>query len=65
VAYAVALFLARDYPRALEVLHSFEKTLKEEKNNGGLKKHDKGELAFFEARILEEMGETGKASELL
>ncbi len=61
----MALFLARDYPRALEVLHSFEKTLKEEKNNGGLKKHDKGELAFFEARILEEMGETGKALELL
>jgi hypothetical protein len=31
VTYAVALFLAKDYSRALEVLASFEKTMKEEK----------------------------------
>ena len=65
VTYAVALYLSKDYTRALEVLASFEKTLKEDKNSEKLKKHDKSEVALFEARIHEAMGNHKKAIEIL
>jgi hypothetical protein len=47
----------------LEVLQSFEKTIKENKEK--LKKHERTELTLFEARILEAQGEHKKAIELL
>ena len=46
------------------MLHSFEKSNKEDKQST-LKKHDKSELALFEARIHEAMGNTAKALEVL
>jgi tetratricopeptide (TPR) repeat protein len=60
VTYAVALYLAKDFSRALEVLSSFEKTVKEEKTEK-LKKKERSELTLFEARIYEAMGEPKKA----
>ncbi len=49
----------------MEVLNSFEKTLKEDKASEKLKKHDKNELALFEARIYEQIGDYQKALEIL
>ena len=46
-------------------MHSFEKTLKEDKASEKLKKHDKNELALFEARIYEALGEYHKAVDIL
>lgn len=46
-------------------MHSFEKTLKEDKASEKLKKHDKNELALFEARIYEALGEYQKAVDIL
>lgn len=65
ITYAVALYLGKDYSRALQVLHSFEKTLKEDKNQEKLKKHDKTELTLFEARCYEGAGDYKKAIEVL
>ena len=39
--------------------------LEDEKKGEKLKKHDKGELAMFEARVYEAMGNTAKAIEIL
>lgn len=39
--------------------------MKEDKQSEKLKKHDKGELSMFEARIYEAMGEYQKAAEIL
>lgn len=39
--------------------------LEDEKKGEKLKKHDKGELAIFEARVYEAMGNTAKAIEIL
>ncbi len=64
ITYAVSLYLAKDYSRALEVLQTFEKSMKEDKQEK-LKKHDRSELTLFEARILEDMGSHAKAVELL
>lgn len=64
ITYAVALYLAKDYSRALEVLASFEKTLKEDKNEK-LKKKEKSEIILFEAKIYEAMGEYQKAIDTL
>jgi len=61
----VALFLAKDYNKALEVLHSFEKTLKDDKSSEKLKKHDRAELTLYEVRILEAMGDHKKALEIM
>lgn len=47
----------------MEVLQSFEKTLKENKDK--LKKHERNEVTFFEVRILEALGEYKKAIDLL
>jgi hypothetical protein len=52
----VALYLAKDFNRSLEVLASFEKTIKDEKQEK-LKKKDRTELTLFEARIYEAMGQ--------
>lgn len=66
VTYAVSLYLAKDYSRALEVLASFQKTMKEDGEKGEkLKKHDKSELAMFEARIHEAMGNAAKALDII
>jgi tetratricopeptide (TPR) repeat protein len=60
----VALYLAKDFNRALEVLASFEKTMKDEKQEK-LKKKDRTELTLFEARIYEAMGQQQKAIEFI
>jgi tetratricopeptide (TPR) repeat protein len=65
ITYAIAAFLSGDYPRALEVLHSFLKTLKDDKAAEKLKRHDRTELSLFEARIYEAMGDNAKALEVL
>ena len=64
MTYAVALFLAKDYSRALEVLASFEKTMKDEKQEK-LKKKERSELTLFEAKIYEAMGQYQKAIDFL
>ncbi len=56
ITYAVALTLAKDYSRALEVLKSFEKTLSDDKSSDKLKKKERTELILLEARIHEAMG---------
>ena len=62
----MSLYLAKDYARALEVLGSFQKTVQEDEKKGEkLKKHDKSELAMFEARIYEALGNNAKAIDIL
>jgi len=65
VTYAVALYLAKDYKRAIEVLRSFEKTITDDKASEKLKKKDKSELTLLEARNHEAMGNYLKAIECL
>lgn len=50
--------------KSLDVIHSFEKTMKTDKTIV-LKKHDLSELALFEARNYEAMGNLAKAIEIL
>ncbi|CDW89756.1 n-alpha-acetyltransferase auxiliary subunit-like [Stylonychia lemnae] len=49
--------------RALEVLESFDKTLKENKEK--LKNHERTEITLFKAKLFEEMGDYQKAINLL
>lgn len=65
ITYAVALTLAKDYSRALEVLKSFEKTLSDDKSSDKLKKKERTELILLEARIHEAMGNYQKAIDTL
>jgi tetratricopeptide (TPR) repeat protein len=65
ITYAVALYLSKDYKRAIEVLRSFEKTTTDDKNSEKLRKKDKSELTLLEARIYEAMGNFQKAIECL
>lgn len=63
VTYAVAVYLTKNYKKTLEVLESFERTLKENKDK--MSKYGRSELALFEARIYEELGEYQKAIRIL
>lgn len=53
----------KNYQKALEVLQSFEKTLRDDKAK--LKKHERNELTLFEAKILEDSGDCKKAIDVL
>lgn len=65
MSYAVSLYLVfheyliifqvQNYERSLEVLESYEKTLKENKEK--LKPHERSEVTIFKARIYEDMGD--------
>lgn len=64
ICYAVALYLNKNLVKALEVIESFEKTLKDSKEEK-LKRQDKSEIAVFKARIHEDLGNYAKSMEIL
>lgn len=55
ITFAVALYLRKSYETALDVLVSFEKTLKDNKDT--LKPNQRSEITLFKARVYQDMGD--------